>query len=178
MLQRATSGTGWAVRRVLALLKAKNPFKVVMDEIDNIIGLLDKERIADEDKKETCDEDLDNIEKDIEDTTGRISSLDGDITQAKNTINDPGTGLLDLIKDSEKTINDETTNKAEATKTRNAENTAFVAKSEHLEETKILLARAIKLLESFYSQFTGLQTSSSQGDRRTSAADPATPTMP
>merc|ERR1712146_183902 len=92
------------IARIAVLLEADNPFKVVLDEIDKMIKLIDEEQKADEEQKEWCETERDENHKKKEEKEKKIEDLKAKIEELVDRIDNPETGLKAQIKQTEEDL--------------------------------------------------------------------------
>jgi len=138
--------------RIAALLQAKNPFAVVLAEIDNIMGLIAKEEKADDEQKSWCDDERTDTDKSIGDKTRELDSLQITINTLDKAMNDPEVGLLKQQADTEESLEENHDNQVFKTKQRKEENQAYQKDIANLVSAEELLQRAEKVLRDYYAK--------------------------
>merc|ERR1712146_802566 len=105
LLQKAArSQKSLKLARIAVLLEADNPFKVVLDEIDKMIKLIDEEQKADEEQKEWCETEREENHKKKEEKEKKIEELNAKIEELVDRIDNPETGLKAQIKQTEEDL--------------------------------------------------------------------------
>jgi len=137
--------------KVAALLQAENPFEVVIKEINKMLELLKKEEEADDEQLDWCNTERDENEKNLATKKGQISQLEATISKLTNDIEDPATGLKFLISEDERKLVENDENQKTQTASRTEDNLAYQKNIANLVEAETLLARAIKVLNAYYS---------------------------
>eukprot|EP00929_Paragymnodinium_shiwhaense_P027059 TRINITY_DN1596_c0_g1_i5.p1 TRINITY_DN1596_c0_g1~~TRINITY_DN1596_c0_g1_i5.p1 ORF type:complete len:780 (+),score=277.93 TRINITY_DN1596_c0_g1_i5:84-2342(+) len=138
--------------QIAAKVAAENPFSTVLKEIDAMVATIAEEGKVDKEKLDFCIEErkTKNEEKDMKST--QITDLTTQIDELSITISEPQTGLKDTIVANEASLVQNGENQASATESRNAENAAYKSDIATLVDSEDLLARAIKVLNQYYSQ--------------------------
>lgn len=132
------------------MLDAGNPFDSVLDEIKEMLKLIKKEGKADEEKKEWCKDERKSSNKKIDKAENEIDVLEEDIEGLDEDINEPKTGLKDMIAKSETSLEENVGEQKEETEDRTEANLAYQANIADLVGTEKLLASAIKVLNAYY----------------------------
>jgi len=131
----------------LALRGKKVSFAKVITMIDDMIALLAKEQIDDDNKKEYCAESLDVAEDKLKELEHTISNLEKDIADgeaAVATLTEEIAALIQGIKDLDKAV-------AEATETRKEENEEYTETMAADTAAEELLQLAKNRLNKFYN---------------------------
>jgi peptidoglycan hydrolase CwlO-like protein len=131
----------------LALKGKKVSFDKVLEMIRNMVELLKKEQIADDDKKEYCEKTIDETEDKVKTLELQVSDLSKVIDDEKEsiaTLNDEIKALEDGIIALDKAV-------AEATEQRKEEHAEFVEIQTSDSAAKELLAFAKNRLNKFYN---------------------------
>merc|ERR1719359_2355272 len=86
------------IARILVMIEAENPFETVLQEIDKMIALIDKEQKADQEQFDWCEsERTDSMEKKTK-AEDEILALEDEIQKLDDSINNEETGLKAMIK--------------------------------------------------------------------------------
>jgi len=141
-----------AVAKVLALLEAENPFKVVLEEIKKMIALIAKEEEVDQKELAWCNSEREKNEATLAEKKEQIISLDSAITELDNTINNPETGLKFQIKETEDSLVQNSASQTSETKMRTEANTEYQEDIKQLVEAQRLLKAAISVLDKYYKK--------------------------
>merc|ERR1719408_1079852 len=115
--------------------------------IDEMVELLGKEQVADDEKKAYCEEELDKAEdslKELEHTIGDLTTAIEEGKQALATVIDEIAALIQGIKDLDKQV-------AEATEQRKQENEDFVVELAANNAAKELIGLAKNRMNKFYN---------------------------
>merc|ERR1712087_444530 len=128
-----------------------NPFKVILAKIDEIKEVINKEGEVDKEQKDWCESEVPSNEKSLDDKKTEITTLEGDITDLEDKIENPKTGLKALIQQSEEDLELNQKNQADETTTRTEDNKLYQASADDATEAAVLLGRAIAALEKYYS---------------------------
>jgi len=139
------------LHRIALLIQAGNPFKDVFEEIDKMKALIDEEAKLDKEQKEWCEGETSTNEETLEAKKTLIDTLEGEITDLVNSIEDPETGLKRQIKDTEVSLDENSRNQAEASADRKEAHGVFKKTLADADEAASLLQRAVKVLKKFYA---------------------------
>jgi len=150
-LQKAALDANSArLSKVLASVKADNPFDEVLDEIDNMIELIGEEGKADKEKLDWCNSERKENKDSRAKKNKEILSLEGDIDQLTKDIEDPKTGLKAEIAELEQSLVDNTEAQKKQTGERTEANLAYQADIRNLVSAQGILAKALKVLKAYY----------------------------
>jgi len=141
------------IARIVTLLQAENPFDTVLEEIKKMIAIIDEEEKADVEQKEWCISEREENHENKETAERNIQTLKEEIDKLDDTINNEETGLLAMIADTEKSLQENHDNQVEETSDRAEENRLYQTNIKNIQTAKELLAKAIKVLKAYYSQF-------------------------
>jgi len=136
--------------KVIALLKAENPFTGVLDEIAKMIDLIAEEGKADKNKLDWCNTERTENDKALAGKKSDIISLGETIDKLDTTINDPDTGLKAQIEETETTLVQNTESQKEETKQRTEDNVAYQANIANLVQAQSILKKGTKVLKAYY----------------------------
>merc|ERR1719235_53800 len=131
----------------LAIRGKKVSFEKVIQMIDDMVILLGKEQVADDEKKAYCEAELDKAEDDLKELDYTISTLTTAIEEGKTalaTLTEEIEALIQGIKDLDKQV-------AEATEQRKEENEDFVEGMAAATAAKELLGLAKNRMNKFYN---------------------------
>lgn len=157
-LQRAAGSAGHPMlRKALSLLKANNPFTVVLAEIEKMINLIAEEEQADVDQKGWCETEREDTDGELSTKRGQITTLEGEIGMLITAIQDPVTGLTKQIADEETTLQENHDSQVSETATRKDEHSRYQKRVANLVEAEELLTKAITVLEAYYSKITAAE---------------------
>jgi len=138
--------------RVMLLLQAGNPFATVLTEIEKMITLIDAEEAQDTKELNWCNAERETNDATLEQKVIDISTIETQITDLTNPIEDPETGIKKQIGDTEQSLETNSENqKAETTARREATSTYSQAIT-HSVEAQSLLATAVKVLVTYYNK--------------------------
>jgi len=135
---------------VAMLIEKGNPFEIVFAKIDEIIKLIGEEGKADKQNLDWCDAEREKNDKDLKEFTQNIETLVSEMDDIDVAINDPASGLLVQIKDSEKQHTENEESQAKETDMRGEENGRYQQNIRDLQEAQDLLANAAAVLKDFY----------------------------
>jgi hypothetical protein len=111
--------------KLVAGLRAGNPFVTVLAEIKKMKANIADEATADKDNKAWCEKERTSSGTDLDAKITQIKTLDGAIDKVDQTINDPKTGLKQMIKEKEASLVQIGQAQVDQTKTRSQENAAY-----------------------------------------------------
>merc|ERR1719361_338886 len=154
MLLRKAAGKQHSLRlaQIAASLEADNAFTEVLGEIDKMLEVIVEEGKADKEKLDWCNSERAANDKSLGEKNDQISELKATITKLTNTIEEPETGLKDLIKSDEASLVDNMNNQKQATQQRNEENAAYEADVKNLVTAEELISKALKTLTVYYDK--------------------------
>lgn len=113
------------IAKIVVMLEAENPFDTVLEEIKKMIVIIDEEAKADLEQKEWCESERAEYHQRKEDTERSISELEEKINTLDDTINNPETGLLKMIADTEESLKQNHESQTEQTTDRGKENRLY-----------------------------------------------------
>merc|ERR1719409_421474 len=166
-LLRAAAGKRKSLRlaQIAVLLEAGNPFTVVLEEIEKVLALISEEGKVDKENLEWCNSEREENHKKLEAHIEAISTLEQEIQDLDILINDPETGLLAQIKNTEEALTANHENQVSETATRSEENLNYQTNIANIVEAEGLLEKAIKVLKAHYKYLEeGEATSLAQED--------------
>jgi hypothetical protein len=108
--------------KVIALLQTGNPFTVILEQIDKLVKLIDKEQKVDDAEKKWCEETDEEQNGKLDDVKDELKTTGDDIKKLNEAIDDPDSGLKAQIKEAEGELKDCLKNQADETKTRREDN--------------------------------------------------------
>eukprot|EP00746_Dinoflagellata_sp_MGD_P152888 gnl/MRDRNA2_/MRDRNA2_83946_c0_seq1.p1 gnl/MRDRNA2_/MRDRNA2_83946_c0~~gnl/MRDRNA2_/MRDRNA2_83946_c0_seq1.p1 ORF type:complete len:768 (-),score=287.21 gnl/MRDRNA2_/MRDRNA2_83946_c0_seq1:27-2033(-) len=151
--QAARKQKSLKIAKIVVMLQAENPFDTVLEEIEKMIAIIDEEAKADLEQKEWCASEREEYHQRKEDTERAISELEEKINTLDDTINNPETGLLKMIADTEESLKQNHESQTEQTTDRGKENRLYQENIKNIQVVKELLTKAIDVLKAYYSQF-------------------------
>jgi len=153
LLRKAAHGRrSQVLSRVVGLLEAENPFKVVLEEIEKMIALIAEEGTTDQEKHDWCVTERQNKDVELGDAKSQITTLEAQIGELHIAIEDPETGLLVTIKNTEDSLTSNREDQKSQTEARTKENLVYQANIQTLVEAEDLLAKAIEVLKKYYEE--------------------------
>jgi len=159
--------------RIVTLLQTKNPFAVVLAEIDKMLDLIAAEERADDEQQQWCDQERSETDQAISDKSDQISDLNGAIDSLKNQIDHPQDGLVAQQEATEIAIEDNHESQVKETEQRREETDAYEENIQNLVNCQALLKRAVVVLRNYYSKISSeISPALLQGQ------DPRTPDPP
>merc|ERR1719428_529476 len=141
------------IAKIVVMLQAENPFDTVLEEIKKMIEIIDQEAKADLEQKEWCESERAEYHERKEKTERSIEDLKETINTLDDEINNPETGLLKMIADTEDSLKQNHDSQVEQTTDRGKENRLYQENIKNIQVTKELLAKAIDVLKAYYDQF-------------------------
>jgi len=167
--------TSVRAKKIAAMVTAGNPFIEVLKQIELMLKVNVKEGQADKENLDWC-----NSERTTNDATHlakvtQIDTLEGEIDGLNTTINDPETGLLKQIVQTEQSLAD----CVQAQKTQTAErmeaNSAYQVDIKNLVAADEILVKAIKVLKRYYDELAAkIEASEFLQHKREDPAPPET----
>jgi hypothetical protein len=118
-----------------------------------MIDVIDEEEKADVENKEWCETERDENHNNKETAEDNIKSLKETINTLDDEINNPETGLLAKIAETEDGIQKNHDDQATETADRQAENAIYQQNVKNIVAAEGLLKKAIKVLKAYYDQF-------------------------
>jgi hypothetical protein len=173
VLQKAASDANSArLSKVLAQLKAENPFDTVLAEIGKVLDIIEAEGKQDKENLDWCKTERDENHQELKIKEAQILSLKSEIARLKKLIDHPETGLKRQIADQEDALLKN--NEAQKTETaaRLEENVAYQKDVKNLVEAQGIIKMAIKVLSKYYD---GLAEKLAAGEAGFIQEDPAPP---
>mmetsp|Transcript_134492 Transcript_134492/g.335511 ORF Transcript_134492/g.335511 Transcript_134492/m.335511 type:complete len:780 (-) Transcript_134492:40-2379(-) len=137
---------------IVAMLQANNPFATVLEEIEKMIKMIDEEGKADKDQKAWCHKERTDTNRAITAAQESITTLTGLIDEDDDRINNPETGLIANIDKEEGNLRECITSQQTETADRTEANVEYQQNIEDLVEAQALLARAVQVLDTYYSK--------------------------
>jgi len=135
------------------MLQAENPFDTVLDEIKKMVDVIHQEEEADKENKEWCESERTEYHENKEKAERSIEELKETINTLDDAINNPETGLIAMIAETEQSLTNNHDDQAESTTTRGQENQLYQADIKNLVTAEELLGKAIEALNAYYKQF-------------------------
>jgi len=175
LIQRAADEQGNQAPRlnhVIALVKTNNPFATVIDEIEKMIGVIDAESKADQDKLDWCNEERDANLAAKADKNEQIMRLGGVSDDLTKTIDDPVTGLKQQISETEISLVQNNDAQKSETAERKEANVAYQKDVKNLVAAEGLLHNAIKVLKAFYDKIDEVFIQSMENDKAKQDPEP------
>jgi len=148
--KRVDSQGSTLLGRIAGMLQANNPFAVVLQEIEKMIGLIDKEGKADMAQISWCQTERQETNAGIKTAKGQINSLTSQVNSLTTEIEDPDSGLLVQLDQTETSHKECLDNQASETTARKDDNVAYQKDIKNLVEAQALLERAVTFLQKYY----------------------------
>jgi len=146
------------------MIEAENPFETVLTEIDKMIALIDKEQKADQDQFDWCESERSDSHEKKTKAEDEILALQDEIQTLDDSINNEETGFKAVIKAEQESLKNNLDSQGSETKERQAENTAYQTAIKNIVGAEKLLAKAIDVLEKYYSQFNSPESFAQKDD--------------
>lgn len=141
------------IARILVLIEAENPFETVLTEIGKMIALIDEEQKADQAQFDWCDSERSDSETKKTEAEDQILTLEDEIQKLDDSINNEETGFKAVIKQEQENLKINLESQSSETKDRAQENMLYQQSIKNCVGAQDLLAKAIKVLDEYYSQF-------------------------
>jgi len=136
--------------RVAAHLKEGNPLEKVVKEIENMIDLIAKEEVADDEQKAWCDSEREENHSQKSEKTTNINELNGQVTSHTETLDSEVDGLRKQLSDEEATLAQNQKDQAEEIADRKLSNAAYQKNIGNLVQAQTTLKKATAVLRKFY----------------------------
>lgn len=136
--------------KVALMLEKKNPFDKVIKEIESMLKLIVEEGKADQKQLDWCDSEREANDDELTKRTDQIETLEGEIDDLDDQINNPETGLIAQIKSTEEDITENQETQASERKTRNEEHAVYLEETSNCKAAEAILKRAIHVLQRYY----------------------------
>lgn len=137
--------------RVVALLKAGNPFTVVLEEIDKTLELIDKEAEVDKQQLDWCNSERTLNDEAIGKKESELSDLDTQILNLDSAINDPDSGLKAQINTTHEQLDQNAKDQTDQTEMRRNETSDYQENIRNFAAAEAIISKAIALLKKHYS---------------------------
>ena len=138
-------------RSVASLVAKMNPFTVIINEINKMLTLIDKEAKADAENKAWCETEREDNGDNLDLKKGSITELKQRIDELDTDIDDPEVGLKVSIIAKETAISENYQQQQDETKTRREENQVYQENVGNCDEAATLLTEAIAVLQKYYA---------------------------
>eukprot|EP00403_Amphidinium_massartii_P037075 CAMPEP_0178446214 /NCGR_PEP_ID=MMETSP0689_2-20121128/40666_1 /TAXON_ID=160604 /ORGANISM="Amphidinium massartii, Strain CS-259" /LENGTH=751 /DNA_ID=CAMNT_0020070987 /DNA_START=64 /DNA_END=2316 /DNA_ORIENTATION=+ len=152
VLEQVSSLQTLKVNKIASLLRAGNPFNVVLSEIDKMLAVITKEGENDVASKEWCAKEQGRVSSELQGKEGDISDLTDEIGKLEDIIQRPVTGLLEQIAKGETDLQQNRKNQQSETEQRKEANAAYQKDVKELQKAEDLLQRAIQVLDTYYQK--------------------------
>jgi hypothetical protein len=136
--------------KIVALLEAGNPFTAVLEAIDKLVAIIEKEGEADKENLDWCNSERETSDARIEELSDQITSLEETIAGLIEAIEAPETGLKDRIAATELALKENYDDQVTQTAQRTEANQAYQANIADIVEAEGLLDAAIHVLTKYY----------------------------
>jgi len=151
LLQKAATDTKSSkLSKVVALLKASNPFDIVLKEIEKMLELINEESASDKENLMWCKKERKTNEASLKEKKEEITSLEEEIDKLTTSIEDPETGLKAQIAATEESLRENKESQTAETAERLQANILYQKDIKNLVDAESILKRAIKVLKAYY----------------------------
>lgn len=140
------------IAKIASLVQAENVFEVVLTEIDKMLKVIKEEGKADQENLDWCNEERTENDKELADRIDEIATLNAEIEDLVNNIDDPESGLKKQIKDTEESLSTNIETQKTETKERQEENLLYQEDIKNLVGAESVLKKAIKVLRKYYDK--------------------------
>jgi len=146
LLSTAKQTHSLRLAKTIASLAAVNPFEAVVKQIRDVIALIDKEKQADQNKKDWCDQEQSDHNSNEADQVADVGTLTGNIATLQTAVDESKTNIEQAEEDSGHN-RDAQTSETDARKTAHAN---FNANLKNLQDAQQILTKAIEVLTKYY----------------------------
>eukprot|EP00929_Paragymnodinium_shiwhaense_P117644 TRINITY_DN884_c0_g5_i1.p1 TRINITY_DN884_c0_g5~~TRINITY_DN884_c0_g5_i1.p1 ORF type:complete len:750 (-),score=337.56 TRINITY_DN884_c0_g5_i1:112-2361(-) len=176
LLQKAATDAGsLRLARLAASVSAENPFSIVLEEIKKMIANIAEEGKVDKEKLDWCGSERKSKNDEKTEKENQIADLDNQINDLTLTIEEPETGLKASIASDEASLLENGESQKTATEQRQSENAAYQTDISVLVESEDLLARAVAVLNSYYSEIPSYHEEEKRGPVTLAGEETAAP---
>jgi chromosome segregation ATPase len=147
LVEKSQNLRSFRVSRVIAALRADNPFTKVLEMIEKTIKLIDDEEKADVLKKDVCQKEQDTNTENKDAKESDMSTLEDQINGLEVTITDTKTSIETATAD----LQVNRASQKSTTETRAAANAQFVQSVKNMEDAEKILAKATEVLRKYYA---------------------------
>jgi len=173
LLEKAALDTHSArLSKVVAMLKAENPFTGVLKEIAKMVTLIGEEAKADKENLDWCNKERSENKEALAGKKRDIISLDKSIDKLDTTINDPKSGIKAQIENTETSLVQNKESQTSETGDRTVDNVAYQSDVKNLVAAQDVLKKGIKVLKAYYDD---LEKKLAAGEALLQKEDPAAP---
>jgi len=145
------------VAEVLMLLQAGNPFSVVLKQIDNMIAMAEDEQEVDNEEKKWCEDTNKENKDNLSDKNDELDTIEGDVTELKNAIEDPAKGLKFQIKETEENLKTNLENQGKETTERREDNLEYQKDQHNMADAIETIEKASNVLTEYYESLDNEQ---------------------
>jgi len=150
LARQAKATKSLKLARVAVSLEANNPFNKVVEELDSMIALIDKEEAEDHVQFDWCTSEREENQGVLDEKIANKEALEGQIVDLTDEIENAETGLLKQIADEDAKLAENRKAQADETEDRGLENVAYQANVKNLVAAQEILSKATKVLKKFY----------------------------
>merc|ERR1719359_75333 len=133
------------------MLEVGNPFDKVIEELDAMVELIDKEEKADDEQKAGCDSEREDNHGQLSDKKTNKGSLEGKVVELTDSIENAETGLKKQLVDENTKLSENHKDQADEIEDRGLENAAYQGNIVNLVNAEKTLDKALKVLKKFYA---------------------------
>jgi chromosome segregation ATPase len=146
LLATAKQTHSMRLAKTIASLAAVNPFEAVVKQIRDVMALIDKEKEADQNKKDWCDAEQSNHNAAKADQLADVGTLTGNIATLETAVDESKTNIAQANADS----NSNREAQASETDARKTAHANFNANLKNLQDAQQILGKAIEVLTKYY----------------------------
>merc|ERR1719487_669399 len=136
--------------KIAVSVESGNPFDKVTDEMDTMMGIIDKEQKEDESQKAWCDSEREDRYTAMEAKNSELTELDGIIEQKTDDIENEETGLKKQLADENAKLAQNRQDQKDTIEDRGLENVAYQKNVANMADAEATIKTAIKVLKKFY----------------------------
>jgi len=140
------------IMQLLVLLRDGNPFTKVLEEIDSMMELIQKEQKVDDEQLSWCKTERTESRANQKAKETEIKELKSSITDLETSIDHPETGLKVMIQETEEKLTENQKSQDEEAKVRKEENALYRKNVQNTAEAAAMLQLGIAALEKYYAQ--------------------------
>lgn len=159
------------LKQIASMLNSKNPFNRVIAEIEEMLSLIEEEGKEDKKQLDWCNEEREANDGELKKRVEQIDTLESEITDIDDEINNPETGLKTQLKTAEEDLVKNGETQATENKTRKEEYKDFLKDIANLKQAQSILKRAIAVLKRYYA---AMEKQTQEEDFTQVAEEPAT----
>jgi len=136
--------------KIAVSLEVGNPFEKVVKELDDMVALIAREEVADDDQKAWCDSEREENHDQLSSKTTSKGELEGKHDTLVDTIDNEESGLKAQLAEQNTKLGENRRDQAEEIEDRGLENAAYQGNIVNLNNAANTLDKALKVLKKFY----------------------------